>query len=196
MIVFSAEMAGVVFQEVSDCSLSDQKQLRCKLVTKYTGDGQADVMAIKHPAMAVWDPSDDFDDKKEVVLYLIHLVKVNERNLTQKERDENVERFEIQCRCTMRGALKEDEWDISGKEQDLNLNHGLVDVAHWCLKYELEKNYEYDLYSSNCKQFMEALCKAFKIKYDAKDWSDNVLFVAKAVKRSKVTDGCRQKLGC
>ena len=122
------------------CGICDLTEFKCKLVTKDTGDSK--LKAIKHPALAIWDPSDDFGGKKEVVVYLIHLVKVNKMNLTKEEIQNNIERFEIQCRGTLRSALQEQSWDIlTGKVQDLKLENGLVDVAHWCLKYELEQNY-------------------------------------------------------
>ena len=43
---------------------------------------------------------------------------------------------------------------------------------------------------------MEELCTAFNITYDAKDWADRVGYVAKAIKKNKVTGGCGRKLGC
>ena len=105
-------MAGRIFREVMDYGLSDEKHFKCKVVTKDTGDGHGDALAIKHPALAIWYPSDNWDAKKEVIVYLLHLVKVNQQNLTPKELEDGIERFEIECRRTIRGDLKDNDWEI------------------------------------------------------------------------------------
>ena len=103
-------------------------------------------------------------DSSECVVVEIHLVKVNKVNLTQEEIQSGAERFEIQCRSTIRSDLQDQSWDIeTNKVQDLKLENGLVDVAHWCLKYELEQNYAFVSSSPEQKYDPNALTLTFPV---------------------------------
>merc|ERR1712013_427365 len=105
----------------------------------------------------------------------IHLKKLP-KQYAQSGDDE----IEIECRNTLIHDLRREKWNLTEcTEQALNVQRGVVDIAHWCLKYEMQRRYEYGTYSSNCRQFMSALCQAFELEHDDKDWTDSVLFIVK-----------------
>eukprot|EP00483_Globobulimina_turgida_P006821 UN06833 len=169
-------MADMVFQGAIKSTLRNVKELKCRIITKEMND--ASIINIQHPALLIWRRSEKFDEHNEKAFYIIHLRKLSPEYQSEEEKKENMEQIEIECRPILKHSLDRNKWDYY-KEQNLDLKHGLVDIAHWCLKYEMEHDYKYDQYASNCRQFMMDLCNTFNIIYDATNWTDKVCYVAK-----------------
>ena len=50
-----------------------------------------------------------------------------------------MEEMEIESRAVFRKELDDKGWVYKyEREQDLKLENGLTDIAHWCLKYEMK----------------------------------------------------------
>ena len=183
-------MADMVFQGAELSSLRNVRELQCRIITKSVSDT---MVRFKHPALLIWDREETFGQLKQIFC-LIHLKKLP-REYVQSDEAKGQgmgEQIEIECRSALIGDLKREKWNLTEcKEQALNVQHGVVDIAHWCLKYEMLHRYEYRKYSSNCRLFMVALCKAFELEHDDKDWTDSVCFIVK--KTSGVCGGCRSR---
>ena len=177
----------MVFQGAEQSRLRDVKELQCRIITKRV---MSDTVRFKHPALLIWDREETFTSKRDAQIFcLIHLKKLPKQFSSPEILDDS-EQIEIECRSALIGGLKRENWMLEEcKEQALNVQHGVVDIAHWCLKYEMQRRYEYNTYSSNCRQFMGALCKAFNLEFDDKDWTDGVCYIAK--KASGMCGGCR-----
>eukprot|EP01084_Bolivina_argentea_P096868 174128_1 len=142
-----SRMADMVFQRVLKSNLSTVQHLKCKLITKNVNE--KGMVRIEHPALLLWNGKKEFDAHSEVeAFYIIHLRKLPKQYESEEDKKENKETIEIECRPILAYDLERDGWDCkSYKSQDLKLEHGLIDVAHWCLKYEMEHNYEYHQYT-------------------------------------------------
>ena len=94
----------------------------------------------------------------------LYLLKLALKYLSEEQRKHKTEQIEIECRPINKSQLDKEKWKYDKFAiQEVNLDTGLLDIAHWCLKYEIKHEYKYDKYSTNCKLVMMALCAAFKI---------------------------------
>eukprot|EP01084_Bolivina_argentea_P134463 237172_1 len=173
-----AKMTNIIFTKISSSSLSHNRQLKCRIATKYVGEKSGE--KIHHPALLIWNKNEEFCKYDDKPAMMIHLTK---NEYEEKNEDEKIDlnglEIEITCKPMNKTLLDNDNWDYSWKEQELILESGLIDIAHWTLKYEMDNKYEYNKYKADCKKFMIALCTAFNIECDEKQWTDNVLYVAK-----------------
>eukprot|EP01084_Bolivina_argentea_P168904 292821_1 len=188
-----AKMAGIVFQQACGSRLCGVRKFKCRIATKFLGQ-QYKVKAY-HPALLLWDAKDSFLKYSDSSVMMIHLTKLNDKYKDDEEKKTNKDRIEIECKPIFKDYLVNNKkWKYDYEEQDLELENGLLDIAHWCLKYEIDNKYQYTAYLKNCRRFMIHLCDAFKIRYDAKQWIDTVANVAeKAQNKFTVKAACIQK---
>eukprot|EP01084_Bolivina_argentea_P134464 237174_1 len=168
-----AKMTNIIFTKISSSSLSHNRQLKCRIATKYVGEKSGE--KIHHPALLIWRKNEEFCKFNDRPVMLMHLTKVPDKYKDENEKKEGKERIEIQCRPINKYQLERDEWKYDYEIQDLKVEHGLIDIAHWSLKYEMDNNYEYGKYMSNCRRYMVHLCKAFHVKHDAEQWVDQAV---------------------
>eukprot|EP01084_Bolivina_argentea_P088015 158893_1 len=132
-----ARMAGMVFQGVQESSLRDINELSCRVITKRINN--KNVINIDHPALLIWKRSEEFGEYNDRAFYIIHLRKLPKEYQSDDEKKQNLDQIEIECKPILRHNLDKDEWNYKNyKDQNLTLKNGLIDIAHWCLKYEME----------------------------------------------------------
>ena len=161
-----------VLNDVIDTSLEDKTELKCKVIVKNVSEKP--YYTVYHPALLLWDPNTQKDiikkSRKDAYGYIVHLIKSEQDGSSNN--DQKIEEMEIECRMVTRLQLDKSGYSYEKyKAQDLKLSNGLTDIAHWCLKYEMMKEFKYVKYKTDCVQFMKELCKEFKINHtDDEDW--------------------------
>jgi len=177
-----ARMADKVLHDATGNSLCEVRELKCKIITRIVDTKS--MVAAYHPGLLIWRRTEQFGNYSDDRGTLVHLKKLPPEFLSEEAKQQKRDEIEIECRAVTRSTLQHDQWDYkSCKEQELRLEHGLRDIAHWCLKYEMAQKYQYHTYSGNCRLFMIALCEAFGIEFDAEHWTDTVCYVAKKSKK-------------
>ncbi len=127
-------MADLVFQGCAESSLRHIKELKCRVITKKVSN--SNVIGVEHPALLIWKRSEEFGEHSDRAFSIIHLRKLPKEYQSSEEQKLNKEQIEIECRPVLRHSLDRDKWNYETcKDQNLELSHGLIDIAHWCLKY-------------------------------------------------------------
>eukprot|EP01084_Bolivina_argentea_P255401 429557_1 len=168
-----SKMVEEMFKSVSRSSLYNEQNLKCVIATKKIKTTNKE--RTSHPSLLIWDRRKGFGKYDDTGAMMIYLSKTKGGQKKYK--------IQMKCEPTTPYDLKRYKWKYSQTHQEnLNLEHGLIDIVHWCLKYEIDNNYQH---MRNCIQFMADLCDTFKIKYDSTHWANSVRIIKKIKNDSK-----------
>eukprot|EP01084_Bolivina_argentea_P009222 17249_1 len=142
-----SKLADDAYESIFCSRLCNVKQLKCRIAT---GKKKQNIKRT-HPALLIWDRREHFLQYNDQPVFLIHWVA----------RDDKIQ---LECRHINKYELNRNFDYYNYKEHDLQVNHGLSDIVHWCLKYDMDNNYQtYVNMKKDCSHFMIHLFEDFQI---------------------------------